>query len=77
VAVKADALAWREMIQTRTFSLSDRSVEPTQPFGFCRSRSNSAAMAGGQADLSAWSLVLSNMVRAIISSAKIAFRQGF
>jgi hypothetical protein len=32
-------------------------------------------MAGGQADLSAWSLVLSNMVRAIISSAKMAFRQ--
>jgi hypothetical protein len=58
------------MIQTRTFSLSDKSVEPTQPFGFCRSRSNSAAMAGGQADLSALSLALSNMVRAIAFSVR-------
>jgi hypothetical protein len=58
------------MIQTRTRSLSDRRVVPTQPLLFCRSRSNSAAMAGGQADLSARSVDLSVIVRAI------AFLQG-
>src|ERR1700722_11219497 len=54
------------MIQTRTFSFSDRSVEPTQPLLFCFSRSNSAAIAGGHADLSARSLVLSIIVRAMV-----------
>src|SRR5271154_1857025 len=53
------------MIQIRTFSLSDSSVEPTQPLLLSRSRSNSSAMALGHADLSAWSVVLSSMVRAI------------
>src|ERR1700730_18384727 len=53
------------MIQTRTRSLSETSVVPTQPLLFCRSRSNSAAIAGGHADLSARSVVLSSMVRAI------------
>src|SRR5579863_772230 len=54
------------MIQTRTRSLSDKSVDPTQPLLLSFSRSNSAAMAGGHADLSARSVVLSSMVRAMV-----------
>jgi hypothetical protein len=53
------------MIHTRTRSLSESNVVPTQPLLFCRSRSNSAAIAGGHADLSAWSVVLSIMLKAI------------
>src|ERR1700757_2277458 len=53
------------MIQTRVRSFSDRSSVPTHGLLFACSRSNSAAMAGGQAERSAWSLVFSSIVRAI------------
>src|SRR6204780_3105622 len=53
------------MIQTRTFSVSESSVEPTQALLLAFSRSNSAAIAGGQAEVSARSVFLSSIVRAI------------
>src|SRR6201996_3594227 len=54
------------MIQTRTRSLSETSVDPTQPLLLRFSCSNSAAMAGGQADFSDRSVDLFIMVRAMV-----------
>src|SRR5665647_445678 len=53
------------MIHTRVRSVSDSSVEPTHGFGLLASRSNSAAIAAGHADLSFFSAALSSMVRAM------------
>src|SRR6185312_3278715 len=62
----------RRMIHTRVRSLSERSSVPTQGLLSARSRSNSAAIAGGQDARSAWSLLFSSIVRAMVFS-KIAF----
>ena len=55
----------RRMIQTRTRSVSDTSVEPTQGLGFLRSRSNSAWISGGHAVFTELSACLSNIDRAM------------
>src|ERR1700761_7873363 len=60
------------MIPTRVRSFSERSSVPTHELLSARSRSNSAATAGGQAERSAWSLLFSSIVRAMVFS-KIAF----
>src|SRR6185295_254770 len=55
----------RRIIHTRTLSVSDTSVLPTQGLGFFFSRSNSAAMSAGQGERSDFSVALSSMVRAM------------
>ena len=53
------------MCQTRTRSLSETSLWPTQPLGLWRSRSNSAVISGGQGVRADWTGFLSNVVRAM------------
>src|SRR4051794_5626945 len=53
------------MVQTRTRSVSDTSALPTHGLGFLVSRSNSAAISGGQAERSDISGCLSSIVRAM------------
>src|ERR1051326_6209926 len=59
------------IIHTRTRSSSDSKVEPTHGLWLRSSRSNSAAIEAGQADLSARSVDFSSMLRAM------AFLRGF
>src|SRR5271165_4611256 len=56
---------FNRIIHTRTRSLSETSSLPTHGLGFFFSRSNSAAMSGGHADLSEISACLSNIVSAM------------
>src|SRR5262245_65113689 len=52
----------RRMIHTRVRSFSDKSVEPTQGFGFLLSRSNSAVISAGHGSLCFFMSALSAMV---------------
>src|SRR6266481_2886947 len=56
---------FNRIIHTRTRSLSETSSLPTHGLGFFCSRSNSATISGGHADLSELSAALSNMVSAM------------
>src|SRR6266852_6003892 len=56
---------FNRIIHTRTRSLSETSSLPTHGLGFFCSRSNSAAISCGHADLSELSACLSNIVSAM------------